>query len=68
MIVPKKPRHQHSGKPMGPNSPAQENTLPASTHHPDGPVSNVTLDITTGVVGSTPEWTQGDILQLLLSH
>ena len=67
MIVPKKPRHQHNGTPKGSNSTAQDNTLPASTYRPDGPVSNVTSDITTGLV-ATPTLTPGDILQSLLSH
>ncbi|KAL0043952.1 hypothetical protein WJX82_008536 [Trebouxia sp. C0006] len=58
-IVPRKPRHQHNGISKGSNSTAKDNIPPASTHCPDVVfVSNVTSDITTGLV-ATPTLTPG---------
>jgi len=61
MIVQQEPRHQHNGISKGSTSPAQGSTIPASAHRPDVHVSNVILDISTGVV-ATLNLTQGDIL------
>ncbi|DBA70923.1 TPA: hypothetical protein ACH3X2_011368 [Trebouxia sp. C0005] len=58
ITVQPEPCHQHNGIPKGSTSLAQDNTRPTNAHLPDVHVSNVTLDIITGIT-ATPQFLQG---------